>query len=92
VRTGHRHPCQPPAEPRPRPSAAATAPHSVSCGRIRAGKVRGIVKGRKISFCEQKEAKKLFEIRSILLKTAINQLTKVFWFFFTKKNYFFKKK
>jgi hypothetical protein len=38
------------------------------------------------SFCEQKEAKKLYDFAPVLDRLARAQVGKVFWFFFSKKN------
>jgi hypothetical protein len=38
------------------------------------------------SFCEQKEAKKLYDFARVLGRLAREQVRKVFWFFFSKKN------
>jgi hypothetical protein len=40
------------------------------------------------SFFEKKEAKKLLQIDPEAMKPPRPKLTKVFWFFFSKKNFF----
>jgi hypothetical protein len=45
-------------------------------------------KEERTSFCEQKEAKKLYQFGSGWLHHRAKRRKKVFWFFFSKKNFF----